>query len=79
MGTSKKPLARRIGGIFSVIRYKNPSHRINYSCGFLISARKRADEKYSSRSPHDEFLRCPYRICRFSSVGQWKGALGSRL
>ena len=59
MRTSKKPLARRIGGIFSVIRYKNPSHRINYSCGFLISARKRADEKYSRRSPHDEFLEVP--------------------
>ena len=39
-GTSKKLLARRIGGIFSVIRYKNPSHRINYSCGFLFRLTK---------------------------------------
>ena len=67
--TSKKPLARRIGGIFSVIRYKNPSHRINYSCGFLISARKRADEKYSPRSPHDEFLEVPMEYF-YASVGR---------
>ncbi|MBP3572075.1 MAG: hypothetical protein J6M42_08970, partial [Clostridia bacterium] len=47
-------------GIFSVIRYKKPSHRINYTCGFLISARKRADEKSSRRSPHVELLEMPY-------------------
>jgi hypothetical protein len=61
-GISKKLLAQRIGGIFSIIRYKNSSHKSNYTCGFLISTRERADEKFFRCSPRDELLEMPYTL-----------------